>query len=193
MSGRLSGNIYTELFILNYLINKSNILSQVQNLTDDSLETKKMTITRRRFIQNLGAAALAAASLTSTRSLFAQTSDGADELFTVPPESLSDPLNYLTKAHFEPFVDTFVQVRTGDKQIRLRLMKVSDLNREANEKRSFRGESFSLVFEGSVKKLLPQDVYLIEHFALGKFSLLLVPSGIEGNHYEAIINRIASR
>jgi len=150
-----------------------------------------MNITRRRFIQNLGTAAIAVASLTSTGSVFAQVSK-TDELFAVPPESFADPLNYLTRAHFEPFVDTFIEVRAGEKKIQLRLIEVSDLNREANEKRSFRGESFSLLFEDARKARLPQDVYPIKHFALGEFSLLLVPVGIKGNHYEAIINRIAA-
>jgi len=109
-----------------------------------------------------------------------------------PPESFADPLNYLTKAHFEPFVDTFVQVRTGETKIQLRLIEVRDLKREDNEKRSFRGESFSLLFEDSLQARLPQEVYPIEHFALGEFSLLLVPTGIKGNRYEAVINRIAA-
>jgi hypothetical protein len=165
--------------------------SESRNLTDDSFN-KKMTITRRGFIQNLGIGAIAAASLTSAGSIFAQISK-TDGLFAAPPESFSDPLNYLTKAHFEPFVDTFVQVRTGEKQIRLRLIEVTDLKREANESRAFSGESFSLLFEDSRKARLPQDVYPIQHFALGEFSLLLVPTGIKGNRYEAIINRIASR
>jgi hypothetical protein len=151
-----------------------------------------MTITRRRFIQNLGIGALAAVSLTSTGSIFAQISK-TDGLFATPPESFSDPLNYLTKAHFEPFVDTFVQVRTGEKQIRLRLIEVTELKRAANESRAFSGESFSLLFQDSRPARLNQDVYPIQHFALGEFSLLLVPTGLKGNRYEAIINRIASR
>lgn len=153
---------------------------------------KKMNIPRRRFIRNLGVAAIAAASLTSTSSIFAQISKN-EEFFVPPPESLSDPLNYLTKAHFEPFVDTFVQVREGEKQIQLRLIQVAELKREANERRSFSGESFSLLFEDSRKARLTQEVYSIQHFALGEFSLLLVPTGIKGNRYEAIINRIAIR
>lgn len=151
-----------------------------------------MNTTRRKFIRNLGIGVFAAVSLCSTGSVFAQLSDRDDLLFAVPPESFSDPLNYLTKAHFEPFVNTFMQVQTGAKQIRLQLVEVRDLKREANESRSIRGESFSLLFEDSRKNRLPQEVYRIEHFALGEFSLLLVPTGTRGNRYEAIINRIAA-
>jgi hypothetical protein len=150
-----------------------------------------MNITRRGFIQNLGTAAIAVASLTSTGSVFAQISR-TDELFAVPTESLSDPLNFLTRAHFVPFVNTFVKVRAGEKQIQMRLIEVTDLNRQINEQRSIRGESFSLLLEDSRKRRLAQEVYQIEHFALGEFSLLLVPVGINGQHYEAIINRIAA-
>jgi hypothetical protein len=150
-----------------------------------------MNITRRRFIQNLGTAALAVASLTPANGVFAQISQ-TDDLFAVPPESFADPLSLQTRAHFEPFVDTFFELQTGEKQIRMRLVEVTDLKREANEKRLFGGESYSLLFEAPRKVRLPQDVYPVRHFALGEFSLLLVPVGIKGNRYEAIINRIAA-
>jgi hypothetical protein len=141
---------------------------------------------------NLGATAVAAASLSLTGNVFGQTSN-PDGLFSLPPESLADPLNALTKAHFEPFVNTFVELQTGDRLIRLQLIEVADLKREANEKRFYSGESFSLLFQDSRKSRLRQDVYQIRHFALGEFSLLLVPTGIKGNRYEAIINRIGTR
>ncbi|HEX8249288.1 MAG TPA: hypothetical protein VF599_14015 [Pyrinomonadaceae bacterium] len=149
-----------------------------------------MTTTRRRFIRNFGAAAIAAASFSSTGSIFAQISK-TEELFIVPPASASDALNGLTREHFLSFVNTFVEVRTGDdRRIQLQLIEVADLKRQANEKRFPGGESFSLLFQDSRKSRLPQDVYPMQHFALGEFSLLLVPTGIKGNRYEAIINRI---
>ncbi|HEX9961143.1 MAG TPA: twin-arginine translocation signal domain-containing protein [Pyrinomonadaceae bacterium] len=148
-----------------------------------------MTITRRGFIRNLGAVAVAAVSLNSTSRIFGQASR-TDELFAVPPESFSDPLNYLTRAHFEPFIDTFVRVETGEKRIRLKLVEALELKRAVNESRSYKGESFSLLFEDTGKFRLAQDVYQIEHADLGKFSLLLVPTGLKGIHYEAIINRL---
>lgn len=169
-------------------VNKRKIFSQ-SRIYRRLFQIKKMTITRRGFIRNLGAATVAVAALTATGNIFGQTLN-TDELFPLPPESLSDPLNYLTRAHFEPFVNTFVQVSKDEKQIRLQLIEVKELKREANESRSFRGESFSLLFADTRKSRLAQDTYSIEHFALGKFSLLLVPTGLKGNHYEAIINRI---
>lgn len=185
--------LYVKKFSLNYRLNESNIFTESYYRTDDSFlkNLKKMTITRRRFIRNLGIAAIAAVSLNSSPGIFGQTLL-ADGLFPVPPESFSDPLNYLTRAHFEPFVDTFVQVRLSEKKrIQLQLIEVSELKHRANEKMSLRGESFSLLFQDTRTARLPQDVYRIEHAALGEFSLLLVPTGIKGNRYEAIINRIA--
>jgi len=148
-----------------------------------------MTITRRRFIRNLGVATIAAVSLTGSGNVFGQTSI-TDGLFLPPPESLSDPLNFLTRAHFEPFINGFVQIQTGEKRIQMQLIEAAELKHEANESRSFRGESFSLLFQDSRPARLTQGVYQIRHFALGEFSLLLVPTGLTGIHYEAIINRL---
>lgn len=156
-----------------------------------------MTITRRRFVRNLGAAAFAAVSLNSTAgSLFGQTSEitataTTGELFPIPPESAADPLNLLTRAHFVPFVNTFVEVYDGEIRVaRLRIIEATELKRAANEKRSISGESFSLLFADARRGRLAQETYRIRHFALGEFSLLLAPTGLEGSHYEAIINRV---
>ncbi|MDQ3801455.1 MAG: hypothetical protein M3384_18695 [Acidobacteriota bacterium] len=155
-----------------------------------------MTITRRRFVRNLSAAALAAVSLSSTAaSVFSQTAEtnaATDGLFPVPPESAADALNFLTRAHFEPFVNTFVEVYDGEIQVaRLRIIEVTELKRANNEKRSFTGESFSLLFQDTRRaRLAAQTTYRIQHFALGEFSLLLSPTGLKGNRYEAIINRV---
>lgn len=159
-----------------------------------------MTITRRRFVRNLGAAAFAAVSLNSTAGgVFGQTSETAattttaDGLFPVPPESAADPLNSLTRAHFVPFVNTFVEVYDGENRIaRLRIIEATELKRAGNEKRSFSGESFSLLFQDTRRGRLAQETYRIQHFALGEFSLLLVPTGLNGNCCEAIINRVGA-
>jgi hypothetical protein len=155
-----------------------------------------MTITRRRFVRNLSATALAAASLSSTAaSVFgqiAETTAATGGLFPVPPESASDPLNLLTRANFEPFVNTFVEVYDGEKRVaRLQLIEVTELKRANNEKRAFRGESFSLLFQDTRRARLAQETYRVQHFALGEFSLLLAPTGLKGNRYEAIINRVS--
>lgn len=147
-----------------------------------------MTITRRNFIQNLGAVTAAVVTLNSTGSIFASSSN-PNELF-LPSASLSDPLNYLKKAHFEPFINTSVRVQTVKKQIQLRLVEVKDLNSKTNLSRGFKGESFSLLFEDSRQSKLPQETYKIQHARLGEFALFLVPTGLKGNRYEAIINRI---
>lgn len=152
-----------------------------------------MKITRRNFIQTLGTAALAIGFLNPVENVFGQTRT-KDDLFLIPPESMNDPLAYLTSKHFEPFVNTFVRVQKNEKRIvELELIEVKELNNKDNEKRGFTGESFSLLFQSSGKIKLPQNTYKVEHAALGEFSLFLVPVGLKGNRYQAIINRIGNR
>lgn len=53
-------------------------------------------------------------------------------------------------------------------------------------------ENFTLLFRGSNHEPLPQQIYRLEHPALGLFDLFLVPVGRDGQGtlYEAIINRL---
>jgi hypothetical protein len=53
-------------------------------------------------------------------------------------------------------------------------------------------ESFSLVFNGSDDRLLPQKTYSFEHDQLGCFDLFIVPIGrtSAGCEYEAVFNRL---
>ena len=149
-----------------------------------------MKTTRRKFIQHLGSAAIAVITLSSAGSVLGQTIN-SDGLFHIPDIS-TDPVSRLTSAHFSPFIDTFVRVYTNEKRsVRLKIAGVKELRRETNERRGYQGECFSVLFEDSRPFRLPQDVYRIEHLALGEISLLLVPVGIDGNIYEIVINRIS--
>ena len=53
-------------------------------------------------------------------------------------------------------------------------------------------ESFSLVFHGPEKPLLPQGTRRFEHDHLGSFDLFIVPIGQEAGltKYEAVFNRL---
>lgn len=149
-----------------------------------------MKITRRNFVQISGVAAISATLLGSVDKVFAQIEKGSD-LFQVPAESLSDPLNYLVKEHFEPFVGTAMRAGIeGEAKVDLRLKAVTELTRRINVKRGYRGESFSLLFEGVSKRRLAAGSYVFDHGNLGTFALLLTPVGKAGKSYEAIINRV---
>lgn len=135
-------------------------------------------------------AGLSAALVGSAGRLFGQAF--SDEgLYRIPVESTNDPLNYLVKAHFEPFIGTSFRASASDgTAVTLRLRVVNDLSRALNVKEGYSGESFSLVFNGASKQQLVPGIYNFDH-ELGKFSLLLSPvAGRSGKYYEAVINRI---
>jgi len=52
--------------------------------------------------------------------------------------------------------------------------------------------NFSLVFRGPHQPLLPQRIYALEHDALGRLDLFIVPvrRAPEGLEYEAVFNRV---
>jgi hypothetical protein len=53
-------------------------------------------------------------------------------------------------------------------------------------------EKFSLIFSGSRRDLLEQEIYLFEHETLGRFSFFIVPiftRNLDKINYEAVINR----
>jgi hypothetical protein len=149
-----------------------------------------MKISRRNFIINTGAAALAAGVVFPAQNLFGQTLF-VNQLFPIPPESTNDALNYLRREHFESVINTFFQFQpVEERAFKLQLLAVENSRRGANEKQGFSGESFSLLFEGSKKSKVPQGTYQVSHDTLGRFLLLIVPVGLRGNRYEAIVNRI---
>ena len=149
-----------------------------------------MNITRRSFLQLSGMTAVSLSLLGYVDKAFGQSADSG--LFAVPVESLGNPLNYLTRAHFEPFAGTAMRAAAGGKGIDLTLSEVKDLTRGANVKRGFNGESYSLVFRSSSRQRLSAGEYAFDHANLGKFTISLVPFGKNGANYEAVINRIAN-
>lgn len=148
-----------------------------------------MKITRRNFVQISGMAALSAVLLGSADKAFGQTGPGSD-LFALPPESLADPLNYLVKAHFEPFAGTTFRAGRGDgPAVNFRLKTVTDLALDLNTKQGLSGESFSLLFESTSGRKIARGAYDFDHGNLGRFTLHLEPVGKSGRNCEAVINR----
>lgn len=143
-----------------------------------------MPISRRIFIKVGALAAIAAGiSLKPTLLTF-----GQEPLVKLPA---SDPLSNYTQATFAQYVNSIFRLR-GRKPVDVTLMKVEDTLPEKASREGGR-ESFTLLFRGG-DATLSQDTYIIEHAALGTFSLFLVPTGSDENGaqgYVAVINRLA--
>jgi hypothetical protein len=158
-----------------------------------------MVISRRKFLQAGSVIALAAGfplktALTATgQRASAPASDSAKGIVGASKEAPARrPLVFLSKATFAPYLNTAFVVQAGrTRPVEVKLVQLNSTgpvpDREVSGK-----ECFSLVFSGQQR--LSQDVYSIQHPALGKFDLLLVPIGKEkkgkGLLYEAIINRL---
>lgn len=95
----------------------------------------------------------------------------------------------LTRTSFEPHHDTAFQVvEEGAEPIMLTLVEVVDKTPEG-----FPGEQFSLLFAGPPEPYLEQGTYGLEHDAMGRLTLFLVPvdQRKDGYRYEAFFNLAA--
>ncbi|HYG57714.1 MAG TPA: hypothetical protein VD902_06565 [Symbiobacteriaceae bacterium] len=82
------------------------------------------------------------------------------------------------------------QVDLGSAEpVTLQLTQAADLGSTPRQER------FSVVFRGPLDPYLDQRMYPIEHAALGKFDLFLVPIAREpeGFLYEAVFNRLVDQ
>ena len=98
-----------------------------------------------------------------------------------------------TRDTFTPHMNTTFRIKTGAGAVNISLTKITDLKAISKTPARIAGkESFSLLFDGLNRaQFLTQDTYVVEHKALGRFSLFLVPVGKSANRqYEAIIIRV---
>jgi hypothetical protein len=72
--------------------------------------------------------------------------------------------------------------------VELTLIEATDLSRA--DAPGPRRSPFSLVFRGPLAPVMPQRTYPIEHAALGRLEIFLVPIGPDGKgmRYEAVFN-----
>jgi hypothetical protein len=156
-------------------------------------------ISRRKFLQVGSVVALAAGfplkniiTATGQQTTSAAPPSAANAgVVGSSPEAQKRPAVFLSKATFTPYLNTaFVLQSRRTKAVEVKLIEVSSAgpipDRQAPGK-----ECFALVFRGQQR--LSQDVYTIQHPALGKFDLLVVPVGKKdkkGLYYEAVINRL---
>lgn len=166
-----------------------------------------MTTSRRRFLKSGAMIALAAGVPLSLDKIvlgqrLAGGASGAADGFQLPAKG--DPLLSLRKSSFEPYVNSIFEVRVSKgafvRSVPLTLVSVSETRMLRKVSKSggivpadiASGQSFSLLFRGSLATPLKQDTQDIQHYALGKMRLLMVPVGHEDKsacYYEVIFNR----
>jgi hypothetical protein len=88
-------------------------------------------------------------------------------------------IDTLTAADFAPHLDTPFRV---DGAFDVALAEVAEADGGAGRRQ------FSLLFRGGPTPPLPQRIYALEHAALGRLELFLVPLGpdADGQRYEAV-------
>lgn len=95
-----------------------------------------------------------------------------------------------TKATFLPYVNTVFRIYPDtSKIVKTTLVSVGDMGPVPDQRAAGR-ECFVLTFRGT--ESLRQQTYRIEHEALGRIDLFLVPAGKnrKGVYYQAVINRL---
>jgi uncharacterized protein DUF6916 len=148
-----------------------------------------MATTRRNFLKT-GTLGLICAGLPAA---LAEVVVGHPEVVGEFSEGNATSLFGFTQAAFKPHLNTTFKINAGSAAVNLRLTKITDLKAISKIPARIAGrESFSLMFVGSSDSAcLTQDTYILEHVALGRFSLFLVPVGRSTNrHHEAIIIRL---
>jgi hypothetical protein len=154
-----------------------------------------MSISRRGFLQSACISAVAVGMFSgSAVSIFGQKGELKDSkgYFQLPPQALGERLFHFTQATFEPYLQSDFRVTVGPyKVVNLTLVKVEDQRPRKGAQRE-EGECFSLLFKADGKLSDLQQTYVLQHEALGKFSLFLVDAGEKEKeiHYLAVINHM---
>jgi hypothetical protein len=155
-----------------------------------------MSISRRGFLQSACVSAVAVGLFSgSGASVFAQKSNLKDSkgYFQLPPQVFGDRLFHFTQSTFEPYLQSEFRVTVGPyKVVNLTLVKVEDQRpRPRKGMARTEGECYTLLFKASGKLSDLQQTYVLEHEALGKFSLFLVHAGEKekDDYYIATVNR----
>lgn len=104
--------------------------------------------------------------------------------FDVEGSKMSDTLQHENFA--AQLNTTFHVVPQSGPTVSLKLVEVSE------KKVAQIQERFSLLFQGPVQPMLPQQTYTFRHGVMGEFVMFIVPVGQneQGVKYEAIFNRL---
>jgi hypothetical protein len=145
-----------------------------------------MPITRRHFLRAGGVAVVAAGTHGGFNALASERQHAPESLAGQPGATTSA---FMSKADFAAHLRTVFVVRPGERQeVRLELVEVSDSGPE--QSRAAGRECFSLAFRARDPRALKQSTYQMEHRALGRFDLFVVPVKSEkhGQVFQAIVN-----
>jgi hypothetical protein len=165
--------------------------------------------TRRRFLKAGTMFALAAGVSGKFNNLAfgqraARVGPAETGLLEPPIESQLDVLFNLRSTSFSPYISSIFQVllKNGiiSRNVSLTLIKVERAPAFGKAAKALRNvevesaglDSFSLVFRGTNRVRLPQDVYDLGHPALGTIRVLVVPimnRDTNNAYYEVIVNR----
>lgn len=157
-----------------------------------------MSTPRRDFLKSAFMSVAAAGLVSqSTRFAFGQKNrlKDAQGHYQIPSEAAANPVFHFTQATFESYLESDFLVTVGPyRTVSLTLVKVEDRRPQAGRKGVSRteGECFMLLFKASGELSDLQQTYVLQHGALGKFSLFLVDASEKGKdvYYSAIINHM---
>jgi hypothetical protein len=157
-----------------------------------------MNISRRRFMKTgMIVAATALVPLGLAKTAAAQESkdgrSGSMPDSKVLNKNRTSRLFYYNKSTFTPYVNSEFRVHlSSSKAVAITLTGIEDFSNSQEKLRAVADESFTLEFNGSSGRAFKQQTYEVEHAALGRFSLFIVPVGMptaKGDiSYEAAFN-----
>jgi hypothetical protein len=155
-----------------------------------------MSISRRGFLHSAFVSAVAVGLFSQSPLVaFGQKKGLKDSkgYFQIPPQAFDERFFHFTQETFEPYLQSNFRVTVGPyKVVNLTLVKVEDQKpRWRKGTARTEGDNFTLLFKASDKLSDLQQTYVLEHEALGKFSLFLVDATRKETdvHYLATVNR----
>jgi len=103
-------------------------------------------------------------------------------------------ISYYNKSTFTPYLNSKFRVHlNSSKAIAITLVGIEDFSNSQETLRAAGDECFTLQFDGPSGRAFGQQTYEVEHAALGRFSLFIVPVGMRTGKgeisYEAVFNR----
>jgi hypothetical protein len=147
-----------------------------------------MAISRRKFIKAGGIVALSAAVPLEAAAKVLDSSPRQRDLGNPTRHGLDAVSSLDMQAFSRQLQTSFLLSHPSAGVASVKLVKVHEWRPNTAPKNG--RECFSLMFRGSESVGLRQNTYTVEHDALGKFEMLLVPIGNKQGYYEALFNRL---